>query len=108
MAWSSPSLCDESGDKDGHEQDADEAQDGEADGQERLLMPKDVKGIMAEWKSGTLHSGSKTGPVVKNPKQAVAIALNEKKRAGGVPGMMATRNHLKSMRMDTLPKGFKK
>jgi hypothetical protein len=24
-----------------------------------------------------LHSGSKTGPVVKNPKQAVAIALSE-------------------------------
>jgi hypothetical protein len=41
---------------------------------------------MREFKEGTLHSGKK-GPVVKNPKQAVAIALSEaskvKKAAGG-------------------------
>ena len=33
--------------------------------------------VMQEWKEGTLHSGSKTGKVVKSQKQAVAIALSE-------------------------------
>ena len=33
---------------------------------------------MTEFKGGTLHSG-KGGPVVKNPKQAIAIALSEAK-----------------------------
>jgi hypothetical protein len=32
--------------------------------------------VMREFKEGTLHSGKK-GPVVKNRKQAVAIALSE-------------------------------
>ena len=32
---------------------------------------------MDEWKAGTLHSGSKKGPVVKSQRQAVAIALNQ-------------------------------
>ena len=32
---------------------------------------------MKEFKKGKLHSGSKKGPVVKNKKQAVAIALSE-------------------------------
>ena len=31
---------------------------------------------MHEWKAGTLHSGH-GGPVVKNRKQAIAIALSE-------------------------------
>lgn len=66
-------------------------------------MPKSVEGIMKEWSQGRLHSGSKTGPVVTNQKQAVAIALHEKKRES-VPGLMATRNHLKSIRQSTLPK----
>lgn len=35
---------------------------------------------MKEFKGGTLHSG-KGGPVVKNPKQAIAIALSEAKIA---------------------------
>ena len=39
--------------------------------------PGKVKKVMDEWKSGTLHSGSKKGPVVKNRKQAIAIALSE-------------------------------
>lgn len=39
-------------------------------------MPKkSVQGIMHEFKTGTLHSG-KGGKVVKNPKQAIAIALS--------------------------------
>lgn len=45
-------------------------------------MPKSVKGVMDEWKAGELHSGSKKGPVVKNQKQAVAIALSEQRQQG--------------------------
>ena len=33
--------------------------------------------VMHEFKTGTLHTGSKKGPLVKNPKQAIAIALSE-------------------------------
>jgi hypothetical protein len=40
-------------------------------------MPKSIPGVMSEFKSGMLHSGSKSGPVVKNRKQAVAIAISE-------------------------------
>ena len=32
--------------------------------------------VMGEYKEGTLHSG-KGGKVVKNPKQAIAIAISE-------------------------------
>lgn len=39
-------------------------------------MQKKVRKVMREYKAGTLHSG-KGGPVVKNPKQAVAIAMSE-------------------------------
>jgi len=39
-----------------------------------------VRKVMREFKAGTLHSG-KGGPVVKNPKQALAIALSEADRA---------------------------
>ena len=43
--------------------------------------------VMKEFKEGKLHSGSKTGPKVKNRKQAIAIALSEagfdKKANGG-------------------------
>jgi hypothetical protein len=38
---------------------------------------KKVGKVMHEFKTGSLHSGSKKGPVVKNPKQAIAIALSE-------------------------------
>jgi hypothetical protein len=37
---------------------------------------KKIKKVMREFKKGELHSG-KSGPVVKNPKQAIAIALSE-------------------------------
>ena len=36
--------------------------------------------VMSEFKAGTLHSGSKKGPVVKSRKQAVAIAVSEARR----------------------------
>ena len=39
---------------------------------------KKVAKVMREFKEGTLHSGKK-GPVVKSPKQAIAIALSEAK-----------------------------
>ena len=38
-----------------------------------------IRKVMREFKQGTLHSGKK-GPVVKNPKQAIAIAISESKR----------------------------
>ena len=34
--------------------------------------------VMHEYKTGSLHSG-KGGPVVKNPKQAIAISMSEAK-----------------------------
>lgn len=38
--------------------------------------------VMEEFKSGNLRSGSKKGPVVTNPKQAIAIGLSEARKAG--------------------------
>jgi len=40
-----------------------------------------VATTMHEWGKGDLHSGSKKGPIVKNQKQAVAIALNQARKA---------------------------
>lgn len=39
-----------------------------------------IKGTMEEFKKGTLHSGSKTGPKVKSRKQAIAIGLSEERK----------------------------
>lgn len=36
-----------------------------------------VRKVMKEFKAGMLHSGSKKGPLVSNPKQAIAIGLSE-------------------------------
>jgi hypothetical protein len=36
-----------------------------------------VKEEMHKFKEGELHSGSKKGPIVSNPKQAIAISLSE-------------------------------
>ena len=36
-----------------------------------------IKEEMHKFKEGELHSGSKKGPVVTNPKQAIAISLSE-------------------------------
>lgn len=45
--------------------------------------PAKVKKVMKEFKAGKLHSGSKKGPIVSNPKQAIAIALSEQRKAKG-------------------------
>jgi hypothetical protein len=44
-----------------------------------------VHKVMHEFKEKELHSGSKTGPVVKNQKQAVAIALSEARKNKSPP-----------------------
>ena len=44
-------------------------------------MPWDE--TMHKFKAGKLHSGSKHGPEVENPKQAIAIMLSEKRKAEG-------------------------
>ncbi len=36
--------------------------------------------VMGEFKAGELRSGSRSGPVVKNPKQAIAIAMSEARK----------------------------
>jgi len=47
---------------------------------------KKVKKVMEEFNAGALHSGSKTGPVVKNQAQAIAIGLSEARKAGAKKG----------------------
>lgn len=60
------------------------ARRGRADGGmvARYAKGGKVGKVMSEYKKGELHSGSKKGPLVKNPKQAVAIALSEARKAG--------------------------
>ncbi len=41
--------------------------------------------VMPKFGKGQLHSGSKHGPKVTNPKQAVAIMLSEKRKGEGEP-----------------------
>ena len=48
--------------------------------EQETLMP--YTEVMDKWKHGELHSGSKSGPQVKNQKRAVAIMLSEKRAAG--------------------------
>lgn len=40
-----------------------------------------VKKVMHEFEKGELHSGSKKGPVVHNPKQAIAIGMSEQRKS---------------------------
>lgn len=41
-----------------------------------------IEKVMTEFKEGKLHVGSKKGPKVTNKKQAIAISLNEARKAG--------------------------
>ena len=41
-----------------------------------------IEKVMREFKTHSLSSGSKKGPIVTNPKQAIAIALSESRKAG--------------------------
>jgi hypothetical protein len=50
---------------------------------------KKFKKVMREYKKGDLHSGSRKGPKVTNPKQAVAIAYSEAKKASRDVGKYA-------------------
>lgn len=45
-----------------------------------MKKPDKVHKVMKEFKTGTLHSGSKTGPKVQSRKQAIAIALSEARK----------------------------
>jgi hypothetical protein len=47
----------------------------------KAKMAAKVGKVMHEFKAGELHSGSKKGPKVSNPKQAIAIALSEGRKA---------------------------
>lgn len=44
-----------------------------------------VEKSVSEMQHGELHSGSKSGPTVTNPKQAIAIGLSEQRKAPGAP-----------------------
>lgn len=55
---------------------------------------KKVSKVMREFKEGTLHSG-KGGKVVKNPKQAVAIALSEAGKSLPQRGQRTSKNKAK-------------
>lgn len=46
----------------------------------KMKSKKKIKKVMGEFKKGDLHSGSKKGPVVTNPKQAIAISISEAKK----------------------------
>ena len=54
--------------------------------------------VMGEWGKGELHSGSAKGPVVKNQKQAIAIALSEGKKAAN----KATGGYMKNAPADVM------
>lgn len=41
-----------------------------------------ISKVLDEFKSGTLHAGSKVGPVVRSKAQGIAIALSEARKAG--------------------------
>jgi hypothetical protein len=50
------------------------------------VKDKKIAKVMREYKEGKLHSGSKKGPKVTNPKQAMAIALSEARAAKKAKG----------------------
>jgi hypothetical protein len=61
--------------------------------------------VMREFEAGSLHSGSKKGPKVTNPKQAIAIGLSEARKKGEKvspkPQKKKKKEHKKSMTWET-------
>lgn len=57
------------------------AHDGMAKGGMTGKQQAKVGKVMREFKAGDLHSGSKSGPVVKSRKQAIAIGIAEARKA---------------------------
>jgi hypothetical protein len=55
---------------------------------------KKISKVYNEFKAGTLHSG-KGGPVVKNPKQGIAIALSEAGKSLPSRGQRTAKNKAK-------------
>ena len=53
-------------------------------------MPRDMAGVMHEWKAGKLHSGS-DGKVVSSQAQALAIAFSEQRRKKAKGGKAAAK-----------------
>ena len=60
----------------------------------RMRKKTKVGKVMHEFKAGTLHSGSKSGPKVKDRKQAIAIGMSEagKSMPKGMKGKKRMRN----------------
>jgi Family of unknown function (DUF6496) len=56
------------------------AAEGLGKGKTKTPRRRKIKKTMDEWKGGALHSGSKKGPVVRNQKQAIAIALSQARK----------------------------
>jgi hypothetical protein len=48
----------------------------------KMAVKNKISKVMHEFKEGMLHSGSKKGPKVTNPKQGIAIAISESKKVG--------------------------
>lgn len=58
-------------------------------------MPWDK--VLSKFKKGKLHSGSKKGPKVKSRKQAIAIMLSEKEKAGAGHPEYKAKDQLKAL-----------
>lgn len=52
--------------------------------------------VMSKFGSGNLHSGGKSGPVVKSQKQAVAIMMSEKKKGTHGGSLSALKKHARA------------
>lgn len=48
----------------------------------KTIVEKKMSKVGKEFKEGHLHSGSKKGPIVTNPKQMIAIGLSEARKSG--------------------------
>jgi Txe/YoeB family toxin of Txe-Axe toxin-antitoxin module len=46
----------------------------------KKIVKKKISKVMREFKEDKLHMGSKNGKLVKNPKQAIAIAISVSKK----------------------------